>query len=476
MNEERNTIDQLSEKYCDLWRQNPTSVEDFLNQSSLSEDDSKHLTIRLIKHEIELRRSTGESCAAGEYQKRFPHLDGEVLANLFSMPAPPPSSVLKPLLPNRYQPIKQIGKGGIGSVWQVDDRDMQRTLAVKVLHSKLEKEMSANIRLKREAMLTGSLQHPGIPPVFEYGSLVGGSKYFAMKLVEGETLDKVFSDQSQSELLSIFRQVAEAVGFAHSKNVIHRDLKPQNIMVGAFGEVQIMDWGLAKDLNAKGSPPRKHDKTKSNPPQAEVETGDNSMDSSYVGASSELTRHGDVVGTPAYMSPEQARGELDSLGPATDVYSLGAMLFEILTGKRWYRVRPDDSESSKVDAVLDANLDSDTIADSLAELCKQCLHPDQQKRPANGTEVANFVGDYQSKLAQRLKETEIERATAEAKTEEERKRSRLRLGAARRDPFIRADGRCRIRLVPGRPSQQEKRRSIRFRSWQTANYRASRSR
>jgi len=122
---------------------------------------------------------------------------------------------------------------------------MQRTLAVKVLHSKLEKETSANLRLEREAMLTGSLQHPGIPPVFEYGSLVGGSKYFAMKLVEGETLDKVFSDQSQSELLSIFRQVAEAVGFAHSKNVIHRDLKPQNVMVGAFGEVQIMDWGLA---------------------------------------------------------------------------------------------------------------------------------------------------------------------------------------------------------------------------------------
>jgi len=152
------------------------------------------------------------------------------------------------------------------------------------------------------------------------------------------------------------------------------------------------------------------------------------MDSSHVGTNSELTRHGDVVGTPAYMSPEQARGELDSLGPATDVYSLGAMLFEVLTGKRWYRIRPDDADSAKAEKVLTANLDSDTIADPLARLCKQCLQPDQRIRPANGTEVARLVGDYQSKLAQRLKETEIERATAEAKTEEEKKRSRLRLG------------------------------------------------
>ena len=428
MNQDQKTIDQLSNDYRRLWRQQPISVEDFLSQSSLSLEASTQAAIRLIKHEIELRRSVGESCAAQEYKARFPRLDPEVLNNLFSMPAPPPVSVLKPLLPNRYEPIKQIGKGGIGSVWQVDDRDMDRTLAVKVLHTKLEKETSANLRLKREAMLTGSLQHPGIPPVFEYGSLVGGSNYFTMKLVEGETLDRTFEKQSGPELLAIFRQVAEAVGFAHSRNVIHRDLKPQNIMVGAFGEVQIMDWGLAKDLNAKRPAEKNGTAAPKTSPQSEIETSDNSIDSSYVGVNSELTRHGDVVGTPAYMSPEQALGELDSLGPATDVYSLGAMLFEILTGNRWYRVRPDDSDAERVKAVLKTNLDSDEIAQPLATLCEQCLDQDQAKRPSNGTEVAQLIADYQSKLAQRLKETEIERAKAETAAIEVKKQSRLRLG------------------------------------------------
>ena len=432
MNEKRNTIDQLSEKYCDLWRQNPTSVEDFLNQSSLSEDDSKHLTIRLIKHEIELRRSTGQSCAAGEYQKRFPHLDGEVLANLFSMPAPPPSSVLKPLLPGRYQPIKQIGKGGIGSVWQVEDRDMERTLAVKVLHSKLEKETSPNLRLKREAMLTGSLQHPGIPPVFEYGSLVGGSNFFAMKLVEGETLDRVLSKLSQTELLSVFRQIAEAVGFAHSKNVIHRDLKPQNVMVGAFGEVQIMDWGMARRLDRDEPAPAVNQQPFLNGSKTDTvsahcdESVSEKMEKSL---SHELTRVGEILGTPAYMAPEQARGESDRIDARSDVFGLGAILFAMLTGKRLY---DGHSAADMISVAAKGDLESAFLAlseadldDELRDLCKDCLQPQSCDRPADASVVAERIGDYQNSVRSRLRQAELNQRETSVKAEEQRKRRRI---------------------------------------------------
>lgn len=430
MNQDQKTIEQLSDEYRKAWRQQPISVEDFLNQSSVTGEASLLVAIRLIKHEIELRRSAGESCAAKEYQARFPDVDAEVLNNLVSMPAPPPVSVLKPLLPKRYEPIKQIGKGGIGSVWKVDDRDMERTLAVKVLHSKLEKDHSANLRLRREAMLTGSLQHPGIPPVFEYGSLVGGSHYFAMKLVEGETLDKVLSKLTQSERLSVFRQIAEAVGFAHSKNVIHRDLKPQNVMVGAFGEVQIMDWGMARRLDRDEPAPTIKPSSLNGSKVDTVSAHCDESISENVDSSSphELTRVGEILGTPAYMAPEQARGESGSIDARSDVFGLGAILFAMLTGQHLYRGHSAD-EMLRIAASGDMGpaflaLDKAELDDELRDLCEDCLQPQPGDRPADASVVAVRIGDYQNSVQNRLRKAELDQRASVVKADEQRKRTR----------------------------------------------------
>ena len=415
------------------WHANLITVEEFLQQQAIAHRDHNQLTIHLIKTEIELMRGSGKRCTRNDYEERFPGLSQDVLQNLFSLPAPPPVSVLKPLLPVRYQPIRSIGQGGIGTVWYAKDKRMQRSLAVKVLHARFEKDEAANERLKREAMLTGSLQHPGIPPIFEYGSLVSGSHYFAMKLVEGDTLDKVLPMRSQVELISIFRQIAEAVGYAHSKKVIHRDLKPQNVMVGAFGEVQIMDWGLAKRLSLQSGSvstvasvhPESISRTDTISIRSESETDAETF--SLPLSNGDLTQQGDVVGTPAYMSPEQAGGVVEGLSPATDVYAMGAMLFEILSGERWYRVCPEDFEPRETESLVSEFLAATNVDEMLAEICVACLCNDPELRPANGTEVAKLVAAYQSRQAERLKQTEIERAEAETRAREVKKRARLRL-------------------------------------------------
>lgn len=422
----------LVEQFRAEWRKAPITVERFFAQHAIAPDMQKQLMVRLIKSEIELSRAAGKPCSASDYQQRFPDIASEVIDNLFSLPAPPPVSVLKPLLPSRYVPIKEIGKGGIGSVWQVNDKLMDRTLAVKVLHSRFEKMPSANLRLKREATLTGLLQHPGIPPVFEYGSLVSGSHYFAMKLVKGETLDKNLPNRSQTELLSIFRQIAEAVGFAHSKNVIHRDLKPQNVMVGAFGEVQIMDWGMARRLDATDEPTVTVPRVL--PGVSQVDTVSASCDESVdennpFNPLPEFTREGEVMGTPAYMSPEQARGEISFIDARSDVFGLGAMLFSLLTGKRLYQGH-DAKEMIRKAAQGELTeafqaLEQSDLDDELKQLCRDCIQPERMDRPRDASIVANRIANYQNNVQHRLRQAELDQRAFVVEEKEQRKRRRV---------------------------------------------------
>jgi serine/threonine protein kinase len=211
----------------------------------------------------------------------------------------------------RYQVIERIGHGGMGSVYLVEDIELQRKVALKVMNLT---DPSGDIakRMWREARIVAQLEHPGIVPIHDVGILPDNRVFYAMKYVEGSRLDEYRSKgPTLAEMLRLFQKICEAVAFANAHGVIHRDLKPENIMVGPFGEVLVMDWGVAKALRNSDPNPAMH--------------------SESLASSQTHTQHGTVIGTKGYMSPEQARGETDSLDQRTDVYSLGAILSFLLT-------------------------------------------------------------------------------------------------------------------------------------------------
>lgn len=228
-----------------------------------------------------------------------------------SLPPVAPSAPHLEGLPDKYEELGPLGAGGMGEVWQVYDRTLQRSVALKIIGAGIFVDEKLLSQFEKEARVTAQLQHPGIVPVHEIGRLEDGRAYFTMKEIHGRTLRDVILEVHRAaanrqratesgwtfrRLVDAFHRVCETVAFAHARGVVHRDLKPQNIMVGEFGEVLLMDWGLATVLNAPGSG----------------------------------RPHGG--GTPAYMPPELAMGRVELIGPKTDVYGLGAVLFEMLSG------------------------------------------------------------------------------------------------------------------------------------------------
>ncbi|HEY1468222.1 MAG TPA: serine/threonine-protein kinase [Candidatus Acidoferrum sp.] len=220
----------------------------------------------------------------------------------------------------RYQLLGQIARGGMGVVYAAEDEKLQRRVALKVLEVPgAEGELAS--RLMREARVLARLEHPGIVPVHDVGTLAAGRVFYTMKFVEGQRLDEYLKTvDSIPDRLRIFLRVCDPVAFAHARGVLHRDIKPANIMVGSFGEVLVMDWGLAKIVVQAGSgAPQDADATLFESPQAIPADNDTTQ-------VSVITGHGTVMGTPGYMSPEQARGEVESLDGRSDIFSLGALL------------------------------------------------------------------------------------------------------------------------------------------------------
>jgi serine/threonine-protein kinase len=225
----------------------------------------------------------------------------------------------------KYTVVAPIGSGGMGEVMLVQDRDLRRDVAMKVLRQDFAGDAAMKRRFVAEAQATSQLEHPGIPPVHDIGLTPRGSVYFTMKVVRGETLAGVLKklvlgakDVRQvytlHKLVSAMERICEACHFAHEKGVVHRDLKPENVMLGEFGEVHVMDWGIAKVTTSAGAEDTDHAPDVVHTLETE---------------SILLTQAGTVKGTIPYMSPEQARG--DALDRRSDVWSLGAMLYEVLT-------------------------------------------------------------------------------------------------------------------------------------------------
>ncbi len=236
-----------------------------------------------------------------------------------------------------------IGQGGMGLIHRVYDRNIHRFAALKVLDPELTAHPMARSRFLAEAQITGQLEHPNIVPVYDLELMEDGApKHFLMKLVDGKTLthfirpDRIASrnDDELWELLSVFLKVCDAVSYAHSRGVVHRDLKPDNIMIGSHGQVYVMDWGISSVLGEGGAlrgVPSTEDSQLfaaselTTPVRVDVDTGD----------------EGSVVGTYQYMAPEQAWGRTAEIDARTDVFALGGILFQILTGRAPYQGTKD---------------------------------------------------------------------------------------------------------------------------------------
>ena len=221
-------------------------------------------------------------------------LSDDKLNHLRSVVAEPDFSATK------YTFVKELGRGGMGVVCLAEDRELDRLVAIKVLNTPDVAEDLRN-RMVREAQIIARLEHPGIVPVHDVGTLPDGRIFYAMKYVRGSRLDEYAAQgASLRDRLRKFQAVCEAVAFAHAHGVIHRDLKPQNIMIGSFGEVLVLDWGVAKIRDDPRS------------------------------SASFQTDEGTVIGTQRYMSPEQVRGEINQLDERSDIYALGAVLHFLL--------------------------------------------------------------------------------------------------------------------------------------------------
>lgn len=258
----------------------------------------------------------------------------------------------------RYRIIRYLARGGMGTVWLVEDTVLMRRVALKVLDLVTPAEDVVE-RLLQEARILASLEHPGIVPVHDAGTLADGRAFYCMKFVEGHTLAEHVADKNLPERLRLLERIAEPLDFAHVHGFIHRDLKPENIMIGAFGEVLIMDWGLAK-IGAQ-SP----------------ETGiQNSSGSTH--AIPRDTVHGSILGTPGYMSPEQARVG-SKVDHRTDIFSLGAILWFMLTGSA-----PDGNSSVSLPRPLRA-------------ICGKAMAADPKARYSSAGAINADLANYLTK-------------------------------------------------------------------------------
>jgi serine/threonine-protein kinase len=450
-------LDQACDRFEAAWRAGERpQLEDFLGD--VAGPDKQELFRELLAVELACRRQRGERPTPGDYRARFPQyieriqvvfqeeagVDKEAQASLTRLdllaPAPwvkaaaalgppdPPAAGggSAPVLAGvgelgRYAFVEKIGAGGMGMVLRVHEPVLNRYLALKVLKEEHRGCPDLERRFLEEAQIAGQLQHPGIVPIHELGTLPDGRPFFTMRLVKGRTLGEQLASRASPaddlpRFLMIFEQVCQAMAYAHARRVIHRDLKPSNVMVGAFGEVQVMDWGLAKVLPVTSVMSPTEAPATEEAPASVVET--------VRSASGEKATAG-ALGTWAYMPPEQALGETGRVDQRADVFGLGAILCKILTGESPY-VGTDAQVQlqAKLGQVQQAlgRLETCGAAAELVRLAKACLAPRPEERPQDAGAVAQGISTYQRGVQEHLRQAELARAQAEVQAQEERKR------------------------------------------------------
>ena len=288
------------------------------------------------------------------------------------------------LNPNtRYMFLGDIAKGGKSLIKSVRDMHLSRVVAYKTLRSEFVDDPIEHRRLLREARVCAMLQHPNTLPIYEVGRDRQGNLYFTMKLVHGYTLREILDYRERydlTQLVEVVEQVALALAYAHARGVAHRDVKPENILVGPYGEVLLLDWGLAKVWNKDGTT---------------VDLQDQALVKDVSDGVMSMTGHGKLQGTLCYMSPEQIRRDPE-ISFSTDIYSLGSVLYEVLAGQT-----PFSAEHTYeiLDAVANqpaakpSSVGPYPVPKMLEKLCMRCLEKDPARRPRDMNEFLRTLQD-----------------------------------------------------------------------------------
>lgn len=299
-------------------------------------------------------------------------------------------------LNQNYRELRFLARGGLGEVYVADDASLNREVVLKFIRGRHRKRRDANEQFRLEAEITARLDHPGVVSVYGFGKTPDDRFCYAMQFIQGDTFEskitEIHSPASQEEsifdpsrsvelrqLLTKFVTVCQTIAYAHNRGILHRDIKPDNIMLGRFGETLVVDWGLALAIN-------RDDSARASGEETLMPTANSSSSSGSTGG---------AVGTPAYMSPEQAAG-LPHLTPAADVFSLGATLYKILTGRAPYRGDSARETLNKAQAAAwvpprDLN---DDVPDGLDAICRKALAPSTNDRYSNALQLASDLENW----------------------------------------------------------------------------------
>ncbi len=424
-NDHESQVEEILRQYEAQWT--PESSHADLAACLPTDPELRRATLpELVEVDLELRVKAGSTPRLNDYLARFPELAedperwerlceiGSLLQGRFdpgpgtqrgstTAPCGSGSDIRRVIRQrfqggrqSRYRLIKPLGSGGLGNVWQARDDEFDRTVAIKEIKPHLSEDGESLARFLNEALLTASLEHPGIVPVYGLGMHADGRPFYAMRLIHGRTLGNEIEGfhamatggkpvtMQTIELHRLLRRmldVCHAVQFAHEHGVLHRDLKPSNIMVGECGETLVVDWGLAKPYR---------------------QPGDTCSEASREGPRMPLdlpaagTLTGAAVGSPHYMSPEQARGENEALGPASDVYSLGATIYQILVG------RPPIEASTSGEVLLKLQQGdwprprerNPHVPSPLESICVKALSQEPSQRYRSARELAEDLERY----------------------------------------------------------------------------------
>jgi serine/threonine protein kinase len=411
-------LDQICQRFEQAWNtgQQP-HIQDYL---VVAPEEKPFLFQELLAVEVELRWKRGAAIPPEEYLQQFPEYAEQIKglfgassrlagqAGLDATPATPGTLHFPPgpSAPGRFTIVKSHAHGGLGQVSVARDEKLKRQVALKEILPDKRHDHHVRQRFVNEAEITGQLEHPGIVPIYALEEDARGDPYYAMRFIQGRTLAEAITVHHRQptplgfrDLLGRFVTVCHTVAYAHSKGVVHRDLKPANVMLGDYGETLVVDWGLAKKLDE--APPMSSTAREGKRAVAETTEAGEITDYNIHAESSTgvgLTQAGQALGTPAYMPPEQAAGELDRLGPASDVYALGAVLYCLLTDRAPYE---GASAREVVDRVLHEAPDRPGrvrpgVPPALEAVSLKALAREPRERYASAADLATEVERWQA--------------------------------------------------------------------------------